>query len=185
VLRIALMLSRSSSIGRSTAPSTRNLQSRASRAGDGKWFRTKNRSVGISQSESDANGNSMFGGEFCRTIRLGCSGVGNVFVLPSKGATSTLGPVECRFDHTALAARPLRSAFGRTLAHTVRSWIDPERQQRVRTRPSRTEFDQGDPLVLRRSAKPQLDRSPFTARARGLRLLTKRMRRQKAPLPPA
>jgi hypothetical protein len=73
----------------------------------------------------------MFGGDFCRTIRLGCSGVGIVFVLPFKGTTSTLGPVECRFDHTALAARPLHSAFGRTLAHTARSWIDLERQQRV------------------------------------------------------
>jgi hypothetical protein len=50
---------------------------------------------------------------------------------PSKGTTSTLGRVECRFDHTALAARPLHSAFGRTLAHTARSWIDLERQQRV------------------------------------------------------
>jgi hypothetical protein len=51
-----------------------------------------------------------------------------VFVLSSQGATSTLGPVECRFDNTALAARPLHSVF-RTLAHTARSWIDLERQQ--------------------------------------------------------
>src|SRR6476659_7270910 len=50
---------------------------------------------------------------------------------PSKGTTSTLARVECRFDHTALAARPLHSAFGRTLAHTSRSWIDLERQQKV------------------------------------------------------
>ncbi|MGO8656031.1 hypothetical protein ACC771_10175, partial [Rhizobium ruizarguesonis] len=87
MLRIALMLSRSSSIGRSTAPPTRNLQSRASRSGDGKWFRTKNSSVGISQSESDANGNSMFCGDFCRTIRLGCCGVGIVLVSPFKSTT--------------------------------------------------------------------------------------------------
>src|ERR1700722_2613242 len=140
------MLSRSSSIGRSTAPSTRNLQSRASSAGDWKWFRTKNRSVGISQSESDANGNSMFGGDFCRTIRLGCSGVGIVFVLPSKGTTSTLGPVEYRFDHTALAARPLHSAFGRTLAHTGRSWIDLDGSKGSNDQVG-SSFDQGDPVV--------------------------------------
>src|SRR6478736_2494283 len=122
------MLSRSSSIGRSTAPPTRNLQSGASRSGDGKWFRTKNRSVGISQSESDANGNSMFGGDFCRIIRLGCSVVGTVFVPPLPRAQRRLSRrVECRFDHTTLAVRRIPPS----LAYAARSWIDLERQQRV------------------------------------------------------
>jgi hypothetical protein len=42
---------------------------------------------------------------------------------PSKGTTSTLAHVECRFDHTALAARPLHSAF----SSVYRTFVDRPR----------------------------------------------------------
>jgi chromosome segregation and condensation protein ScpB len=41
----------------------------------------------------------------------------------------------------ALAARPLHSAFARTLAHTTRSWIDLERQALVRVVGQTCRFD--------------------------------------------
>jgi hypothetical protein len=64
----------------------------------------------------------MFCGDFCRTIRLGCCGVGIVLVSPFKSTTSALGCANSGTITPSLAVRPSHSAF-RPHSSTYRTFL--------------------------------------------------------------
>ena len=89
-------------------------------------------SVGINQSESDANGNSMFGGDSVERLdRVAVVSASSLSPFPRHNVGSRLR--EFRYNHTA--PRSAHSSSGRVLAHTARS-RDPTSngQQRSRRR---------------------------------------------------